>query len=82
MRGGDDTATVHARAGTAAGSAPGVGWLVESSVDPDTVCCGGLYRLDVSTGETRHWDAGPGRSANEGSFVPCPDGTEEGAAGC
>lgn len=52
-------------------------WLVESPVDPDTVRFGGLYRLDVSTGETQYWDAGPGRSANEGLFVPRPDGTDE-----
>ena len=52
-------------------------WLVESPVDPDTVRFGGLYRLDVSTGETQYWDAGPGRSANEGLFVPRPDGADE-----
>ncbi|HET9543275.1 MAG TPA: carotenoid oxygenase family protein [Acidimicrobiales bacterium] len=53
------------------------GWLVESPVDPDTVRFGGLYRLEVSTGETQYWDAGPGRSANEGLFVPRPGGTDE-----
>ena len=53
------------------------GWLVESPVDPDTVRFGGLYRLDVTNGDTQHWDAGSGRAANEGLFVPNPDGTEE-----
>ncbi len=53
------------------------GWLVESPPDENTVRFGGLYRLDVTTGETQHWDAGPGRAANEGLFVPNPDGSDE-----
>jgi carotenoid cleavage dioxygenase-like enzyme len=52
-------------------------WMVESPADPDTVRFGGLYRLDVTNADVQHWDAGPGRAANEGLFVPNPDGTDE-----
>ncbi len=52
-------------------------WMVESETDPQTVRFAGLYRLDVTTAEVQHWDVGPGRSANEGLFVPNPDGTDE-----
>ncbi|HYF44959.1 MAG TPA: carotenoid oxygenase family protein, partial [Acidimicrobiales bacterium] len=52
-------------------------WMVESETDPQTVRFAGLYRLDVSDGTTQHWDVGPGRAANEGLFVPNPDGTDE-----
>jgi carotenoid cleavage dioxygenase len=53
------------------------GYLVESPPDENTVRFGGMYRLDVTDGSVEHWDAGPGRAANEGLFVPDPDGTDE-----
>lgn len=56
------------------------GWFVESPPDPQTVRFGGLFRRDYDTGETQHYDPGPGRSANEGLFVPDPaaSGEDEG----
>jgi carotenoid cleavage dioxygenase len=53
------------------------GYLVESPPSEDTVTFGGLYRLDVTDASVEHWDAGPGRAANEALFVPNPDGTDE-----
>jgi carotenoid cleavage dioxygenase len=53
------------------------GYLVESPPEPDRIRFAGLFRRDFDTGETQHFDPGPGRSANEGLFVPDPDGTDE-----
>jgi carotenoid cleavage dioxygenase len=55
-----------------------VGYAMSASRDDSDLLADGLIKHDLVAGTSQRWDAGPGRSPGEASFVPAGDGEDSG----
>jgi carotenoid cleavage dioxygenase len=55
-----------------------VGYAMSASRDDSDLLADGIIKHDLVTGSTQRWDAGPGRSPGEASFIPAGDGEDSG----
>jgi carotenoid cleavage dioxygenase len=55
-----------------------VGYSMSASRDDAALLADGIIKHDLVRGTTTRWDAGPGRSPGEASFVPAGEGEDSG----